>query len=131
MGFYLNKISSKMNAHSANTLSKVCANLIKSFSGLPSSNYRLLSGVKSIQPNVNSLNTCFDRQIRCIHKSTTLQRRSHQIPSTYDRYVFPEPPEMLSEEEHDVVLKKSERVYHQPRSWSTICCYYIWWSSVQ
>ena len=36
-----------------------------------------------------------------MHVSALNLEKEQYVPSTYDRYVFPEPPKIISEEEHN------------------------------
>jgi len=51
----------------------------------------------------NSSSNLHNFQNRRMHISARSLSKEEYIPSTYDRYVFPEPPKIISEEEHDAV----------------------------
>ena len=45
-------------------------------------------------------------QVRCIQDTRWMSNKPQQqqvdhVPSYYDRYVFPEPPDLVTEQEHD------------------------------
>lgn len=52
---------------------------------------------------------------RCLyHVSRNQVQSPRTVSSTYDRYVFPEPPSMISDNEHDEVIEKVNEIIHNP-----------------
>jgi len=51
---------------------------------------------------------------RNYHTSSLNLRKAHQVPSTFGRYVFPKPPAIISEEEHDAVVSKVNECIAKP-----------------
>lgn len=48
-----------------------------------------------------------------VEKDDTQMSSSH-VPSFYDRFVFPEPPDLISEEEHNAVISKVNECLQDP-----------------
>jgi len=62
-------------------------------------------------------------QLRCIqhtalrwmsNKPQQQQQQVDHVPSYYDRYVFPEPPDLVTEQEHDIVVSKVNEAIASP-----------------
>jgi len=61
-------------------------------------------------------------QVGCVQRtalrwmSNKPQQQEHvdHVPSFYDRYVFPEPPDLVTEQEHDIVVSKVNEAIASP-----------------
>ena len=47
------------------------------------------------------LNHQFSMNLHSVRYFSNTEEPTSEVPSFYDRYIFPEPPDMISEEEHN------------------------------
>ena len=43
-------------------------------------------------------------QLQSVRKMSSFEESKSDVPSFYDRYIFPQPPELISEDEHNSML---------------------------
>lgn len=95
-----------MNSCTSNKLLRLSKSLISSTSFPTKLNCRLVN--RSTVP-LNHSPFCFDSQARCFSQSQNVNDAKEDgslIPSATDRYVFPKPPQLVSDKEHEIVLNK-------------------------